>query len=286
MHNLEIDQLSVALHRTVRVKDDENTSNLPPSLGNFEVYRVADFKGKCPESWEEDGYFIAIHKDEAMWMSFQTIAPVAIMVGAGSVNACNGKTFEPKLEKDAYLVSPPQPWLDGWKSDDGIVYQFVVAEVGDNKTVGEQLVQTKDHSIAISVFRAKHPEKLKSTNLSLTFGSVYGALECCGSECAPQMCCSSLGAEMGVGKGGKINQKIYEDPHGIEEWEEKPAKTVKLYLTNASAFSEITGKECPLPVTADEYNGIWFGLQDKALKEIKSISIFDNLKSAISEKTS
>jgi len=284
MNNLEIDKLSLTLHRTVRVKNDDNCSNLPPSLGNFEVYKVSDFKDKCPENWEEDAYFLAMHSEEAMWMSFQTIEPIAVMIGAGSINALNGKTLDEKLEKDNYLVTPPQPWLDGWKSEDGTVYQFVITEVGENKTIGEQLTQTKDHAIVISVFNAKHPEKLKCDRPITTWGDCEkGDLDysCDEDYFVPMKCCGSLGAEMGVGKGGKINQKIYEDPHGLEEWEEKPTKTVKLYLTNASAFSEITGKEMPLPVKAEDYNGLWYGLEDKTLKEIKSISIFDKLKSAI-----
>lgn len=285
MHNLEIDKLNLTFHRTVRVKNDENISNLPPSLGCIELYKVSDFKDKCPENWDKNAYFIPMYNEEAMWMSFQTIEPLAVVVGAGSVNALNGKNFENKLEKDGYLVTPPQPWLDGWKSEDGAVYQFVVAETGENRTIGEQLNNTKDHAITISVFKAKHPENLKQVqHLTTTFeSSAYGNLDysCDEDYWVPMQCCCSLGAEMGVGKGGKINQKIYDDPHGIEEWEESPAQTVKVYLTNAAAFVEITGKELPLPVKSEDYNGLWYGVEDKTMKEIKSVSIFDKLKSAI-----
>ena len=285
MHHLESGPLSFNLHRTVRVKVEE-TSNLPPGLGNFEIYKVKDFK--CPETWDKDAYFIAMHSQEAMWISFQTVEPVAVMIGAGSVNAINGKEFKTELEKDSYLVTPPQPWLDGWKGDDGSVYQFVATEVGENKTIGEQLTKTTEHAIIVSVFKAKNPEKLHSSrpqeewyggpeeNCEMVIKSCFSfALKNCSM---PQ---NALSNEMGLGKGGKIIQKIYEDPYGIEEWEEKPIKAIKIYLINASEFSEITGQALPPPITAKNYDGIWYGLKDKQLVDVPGTTIFNNLKSAI-----
>ena len=274
MYSIEIGPLSVNLHRTVRVKAEE-TSNLPPSLGHFEIFKVKDFK--CPESWDKEAYFITMFSQEAMWMSFQAIEPLAIVVGAGSINALNGKSLEDKLEKDSYMVIPPQPWLDGWKGDDGTVYQFIATEVGENKTIGEQLSETKDHSIIISVYKAKNPEKLKITRLPPQWAvSNYCSF---GVECAAGT--ANLVNEMGLGKGGKIIQKIYDDPHGLEEWEEKPVKTIKVYLINASEFSEITGQILPKPADADKYNGKWYELCDEKLKDVPGTKIFDNLKSTI-----
>jgi hypothetical protein len=218
-----------------------------------------------------------------MWISFQTIEPVAVMVGAGSINALDGKPFGEKLEKDNYLVTPPQPWLDGWKTEDGSVYQFVATETGENKTIGEQLAQTKDHALTFSVYEPKNPEKLRcNTRRAFGFG---GGLECCSMmQCAAGSCdyeTDSLVNEMGLGKGGKIIQKIYDDPHGIEEWKESPTKTMKVYLINASEFSEITGKEMSKPVAEEEYKGIWYGLEDQHLKDVKGNKVFDELKDAI-----
>jgi hypothetical protein len=227
-----------------------------------------------------------MRSEEAMWINFQTPEPIAIMVGAGSINAINGKNFETKLEKDNYMVSPPQPWLDGWKGDDGSVYQFIATEVGENITVGEQLAQTKEHAIVISVFEAKNPEKLKSVNRPSEY---YGTAEY-GVCCYAANCCSfksqensarNLTNEMGLGKGGKISQKIYEDPHGLEEWKEKPVETIRVYLINASEFSEITGEQLSMPVKSEEYNGVWFGLDDEKKKDVSGTTIFDKLKSAI-----
>ena len=281
--------LTFNLHRTVRVKVEE-TSNLPPSLGNFVIHKVKDFK--CPETWDKDAYFIAMHSQEAMWISFQTVEPVAIMIRAGNINAINGKEFKIELEKNGYLVTPPQPWLDGWKGDDGSVYQFVATEVRENKTVGEQLIETKEHAIIISAFKAKNPEKLHSSRPHEEwFGGskedYWMPIKCCAfgeSSCnMPQYALgnANLCNEMGLGKGGKIIQKIYEDPHGIEEWEEKPIKTIKIYLINASEFGEITGQALPEPVTSESYDGIWYGLKDKQIKDVPGTTVFDKLKSAI-----
>ena len=280
MHTIQVGPLSLSLQRTVRVSNNNEASNLPPSLGVFEVYKVSEFAESCPKSWDREGYFIAMHSQEAMWMSFQNCEPVAIMIGAVAINAVNGNKYETKLEQGGYLVAPPQPWLDGWKGDDGTVYQFIATEVGENKTVGEQLSETKEHAILVSTFIAKNPEKLQSSRIRQTWGNsefgecYYESIGCCKALC-------SFGTEMGLGKGGKIKQKIYEDPHGIEEWVDKPEKTVKIYLINASEFAEITGQILPPPVTAEQYNGIWFGLEDEALKSVPGNPIFDKLKSAI-----
>lgn len=279
MYNLEIGPLHVNLHRTVKVRDNNESSNLPPSLGTFEIYKVSDYLDKCPKTWSKDDCFIAMHSEEAMWISLQTCEPVAIVVGAGSINAINGNPITEKLEKDGYLVSPPQPWLDGWKGDDGTVYQFIATEVGENKTIGEQLAQTKDHAILISVFKARNPEKLKPY---LTPGEAWGDSEAGDLEFEAFGGCCSFGTEMGLGKGGKIKQKIYEDPHGIEEWLEAPVKIVKVYLINASEFAEITGQLMPpSPVMAEQYTGIWFGLKDKQMPDVPGTTVFDKLKNVI-----
>src|SRR5438309_10603880 len=164
-HGLTIGPLHVRFHRTVRVAEGRRPANLPPSLGYLPLYRVSDYPGKCPDAWESGGVFVPLHDREATWLSFTTQEPVALLVGAGGINALTGKPLGTKLEADGYLVTPPQPWLDGFKSPNGTVYQFVAAayEGGKGVTVGEQLLGDKIVSggLGLAVFRAKDPSSIK-----------------------------------------------------------------------------------------------------------------------------
>ena len=334
MKQLDVGPLRITLHRTVRVALGE-TSNLPPNLGELPIYKVSDYRENCPPQWEDNAVFVAMHDKEALWMSFsrkpkngsyryEPDAPLAVLVGAGGINALNGEKLGTVLAKDNYLVAPPQPWLDGWKDQDGTVYQFVTTEYqkGEGLTVGEQIMKTecKTGGIGIAVFEAKEPEKLAPKHRPGQYAGGQSMksysghnLECCvgsddGDTCtdfdpgeeynsgAIQLC--SLGgsersrksrkaAEMGVGKGGKINQKIYPDPHGLEVWKEQPEAAVAVYLVNAEQFSDITGLSMPpMPRSVEEYHGLWYGLKDKDHADVAGTDAFTGLKSAFSGDTS
>jgi len=88
-------------------------------------------------------------------------------------------------------------------------------------------------------------------------------------------------SEMGIGKGGKIIQKIYEDPYGIDVWKVKPTTTLAVYLVNAEMFAEITGIQTPVPVGYEIYDGPWFGMNDKQEKDVAGSEKFTGLKSAV-----
>lgn len=305
---MRIGNMEVVFHRTVRVPDGRRPSNLPPSLGRMDLYPVAKYAKRCPENWEKDAYFLALHETEAMWMSFRPLSdPIAMLVGAGGINALTGEKLGITLEKDNYLVAPPQPWLDGWKDRDGTVYQFVATayKKGKGITVAEQLMgeESKTGAIGIAFFDPKDPSKLKGKSTpsegytqSLTDGnfkweaSGFTALF---KDVAPTASVSksriTLGAarlrtafdEMGIGRGGKIIQKIYPDPHGLEVWEHSPWATLACYLVNAEVFEEITGEKIPKPVSSENYAGPWFGLNDKGEGDIAGTNKFTGLKSAV-----
>jgi hypothetical protein len=301
--------LEVTFHRTVRVPDGRKPSNLPPSLGRMEVFRVKDYADKCPSTWEAEACFVALHDTEALWMSFSTKHPVALLIGAGGINALTGDKLGTTLAKDNYLVTPPQPWLDGWKDQDGTVYQFVATpyQKGKGISVAEQLLgeESKTGAIGIALFEPTDPSKLKSKILphegwasdldSDEFNYPMGANLSYGSHSliatshlAPSASLvkrsgargQSMG-EMGVGRGGKIIQKVYSDPHGLEVWQEKPAATFAMYLVNAEAFEEITGKKVPKPATSETYTGPWFGMKDKDEADVAGTGAFTGLKSAV-----
>jgi hypothetical protein len=306
MNSLQLGPLTVNFHRTVRV-DPDKTSNLPPSLGHFEIYKVADFKDNCPANWEPEGYFLAMHDKEAMWLSFHSQEPCALLVGAGGINAVTGKKLGLDLEQDGYLVTPPQPWLDGWKGDDGSVFQFITTEYkgGDGLTVGEQIMgeDCKTGGIGLAVRTAKDREALQKKmypeevygGSDITAMDFDSGLECL-SFAAPtgisgqsvNKCLSSVSriacAEVGVGKGGKITQKIYPDPYGIEVWSEKPDATMAIYLIDGVSFTQITGQPMPpLPRGVEDYQGKWYGLKDKKEKDVPGTDKFTGLKTVFEQ---
>ena len=307
---MRIGTLEVVFHRTVRVADGRVPSNLPPSLGTMKVYKVADYKDRCPKAWDEGAFFVALHDTEALWISFRSsVLPIALLVGAGGINALTGEKLGTKLEKDNYLVTPPQPWLDGWKSDDGCVYQFVATpyKKGDGVTVAEQLIGTesKTGAIGLAVFDPKDIRALKSVSkpvegygdsptdddftwsgpqLSKSYTDMVAEPDeaCPISYAKPKHTAQAVGvelAEMGIGKGGRIHQKIYPDPFGIEVWQDAPVAAVAIYIVNAKAFEEITGEKIPQPVGHEKYKGIWFGLKDHDLSGVAGTSKFGWLKS-------
>ena len=300
---MKIDSLEVNFHRTVRVQDGRVPSSLPPSLGRMVIHPVSQYRKQCPKSWSDDSCFVALHDVEAMWMSFHPQAgPCAVLVGAGGVNALTGKKLGTVLQQDNYLVCPPQPWLDGWKDKDGTVYQFVATphKKGKGKTVAEQLIGTESQTgaIGISVFAPKDRNALKSqefpqqtwagspwSNTALLGESTVMCTSVSPSKSeAKNLLRSNVGAsasfsEMGVGKGGKIIQKIYPDPYGLEVWQPKPSAVFVVYLVDAKTAAAITGEPIAPPVGYENYKGVWFGLEDKTLKDVAGSDKFSGLKS-------
>jgi hypothetical protein len=307
---MKVGSLEVQLHRTVRVPEGRQPANLPPHLGYFETFKVADYRDRCPEGWETEGVFIPVQKQEALWLSFRPTNPVAVLIGAGTINAVTGKELQPELEKDGYLVCPPQPWLDGWKSPNGTVYQFVATEYqgGEGLTVGEQILgaECKGGGIGIAVFEPTDPARLKNVATPFEkFGGMYdevgmmspskginyqpaghlfsGSVVLDSALSAEVKTRGAILPEMGLGKGGEIVQKVYPDPHGLEVWNPKPTATSAIYLISAEQFAEITGKPLPEVVSSENYGGNWFGLADKEQADVAGSSAFVGLKSVFAE---
>jgi hypothetical protein len=281
----------------------------------MKAYKVADYKGRCPKEWDEGAVFVALHDTEALWISFRHNGiPVAVLVGAGGINALTGEKLGTRLEKNNYIVTPPQPWLDGWKSDDGCVYQFVATpyKKGEGITVAEQLIgaESKTGAIGLAVFEPKDVRTLRPVSKPIEgYGgspmdndftwvapSVHKSVSDAQIACNASSPLSSMDmraqrgptgqsigqdfGEMGIGKGGRIHQKIYPDPYGIEVWQDAPVAAVAVYVVNAKAFEEITGEKIPLPVGHEAYQGLWYGLKDQDQADVTGTTKFTGLKSA------
>ena len=146
----------VTFHRTLRLPEDGRTHQLPPSLGEFPLRKIQDYREKVPPAWREHGgLFLPMWQREAMWLSFGAPSnrPIALKVAAGKVNAVSGEPWSETLAppttkagapRQDYLVCPPQPWLDGFNSGEGKIRQFVAMPLGGGYTVEAQATGKED----------------------------------------------------------------------------------------------------------------------------------------------
>lgn len=294
----------VTFHRTLRIPDDGKDYPLPPSMGAFPVRRVLAYRDHVPAEWvKTSGVFLPMYQREAMWMSFAARhwRPNAVKVAAGKVNAVSGKPWDQSLHPPArsgwlgkpaqdYLTCPPQPWLDGFNTAAGAVRQFVAMPLGMGYTVEGQVTGEEKHGgVQLIVYEPKpgrfpdrppppprDPEGL--------FGDFFGG----GGYAGPAAPKASryrvrAGAAMGLAGGGKIEQKIYPDPHGVETWDEGNTGRVFVHIVNSEMWREITGEAPPpSPVSAATYTqyGLpWFKLYDEGLGDLPAAGPLAGVKS-------
>lgn len=278
------DGFSVVFERTLRIPDDGNTYPLPPGLGAFPILKVADYADKLPDDWKtHGGVFIPMYQREAMWLRFNARhwKPNAAKIAIGKVNAVSGKTWDQSLKKEEkdYLVCPPQPWIDGINAGEDMIRQFVAMPLGMGYTVEAQVTGKEEFGgIQIIVYEPKpgkfpdEPPYRRAVARSVTFSS---------ASPLPSMYVG--GTEMGLGAGGKMQQKIYPDPHGIDTWDQDNYGRVYVHIVNSLMFREITGKEPPTtPVTAKTYEQHklpWFDLYDDHMGDLEAPETLQNVKS-------
>jgi hypothetical protein len=259
----------IAFQRTLRIPDDGREYPLPPGMGKFPVVPVDRFADRVPEDWRRHGgVFIPMHQREALWIDFTGSShdvPTAVKVGIGKVNALTGEAWTDRLQagarelKQDYLVVPKQPWLDGINVGNGRIRQFVAVPLGSDYTVEGQVTGEETWGgIQILVVPAKPrpPVEPVRSGASLLFRRER-------ARPAPD---SAAGAEMGLGAGGVMRQRIYADPYGLDSWDQDNARRLFVHIANAEMFTEITGvAPPPTPVTAKSYTDAglpWFDLYD------------------------
>lgn len=261
--------LQVGFERTLRLPDDGKTYPLPPDLGALPMRRVADYAGLVPAAWRDGGgpddVLLPLHEREALFLVFAGTPgrPCAVKVGVGGVDAVSGQPWNHRLQAapQDYLVCPPQPWLDGINAGAGMVRQFVAVPLGRGQTVEAQLTGREvQGGIQILVWEAR-PGRFADPPVDPAAEQSFAA-ESCGLEgvAVPP------GAVMGLGAGGRMHQRIYPDPYGIETWEPSPAASLRVYLLCARDWAALTGAEPPpTPVSAALYTAYglpWFALAD------------------------
>ena len=275
------DRFSLTFQRTLRIPDDGNEYPLPPGLGSFPLYPVRDFRDRVPAHWDtEKGYILPMHQREAMWIDFDAAywKPNAVKVGVGLVNAVSGTEWNPGLgdAPQDYLVVPDQPWLDGIKSGEGTIRQFIAVPLGTGYTVEAQVTGTEsDGALRIAVFEPKpghFPERPPEPGRD-TF-----------SRKAPALAQSLEDGGMGLGAGGTMRQKVYEDAYGVTTWSVEQKQEVVIYIVNSEQFQSLTGIPLPpSPIDAATYTSYgfpWFDLYDEHKKDLRASDPLKKVKSA------
>lgn len=259
----------VTLHRTLRVPDDGSKHRLPPSLGAFPISHVEDHAAKLPASWaKRGGVFLPMHTAEALWLSFNSLYPMAIKVAAGKINAVTGEPWSPELRgkgvsaadgKQDYLAIPQQPWLDGFCTESGVVKQFVAMPLGHGYTVEEQLTAMSDNGgLQLLVCPIKRQfYKPQPRSLAVCEAVAYSA---------------GYSPEMGLGAGGSITQAIAEDDYEVQHYEQSAPVRCFVHLLTAEVYPMVTGRPAPTqPPSVDDYNraGLpWFDWYDPSSKAL------------------
>lgn len=258
----------LSFQRTLRIPDDGRTYPLPPGLGHFPIHRVEDFADRVPTTWRErGGFFLPMYQREAMWLCFECSwwRAVAVQVGVGNINAISGKRWRKRLarRRQNYLVCPDQPWLDGINAGNDFIRQFVAMPLGQGYTVEGQLTgEEKWGGLQIRLVEPK-PGKFPDQPPQRAFrgDAVFSVAD-------SAVCC-----DMGLAAGGRMRQKIYPDPHGIDTWDEDNATSVFVHIANSETYREITGLvPPPTPVSAQLYTSYglpWFDLYDDHLGDLE-----------------
>jgi hypothetical protein len=277
------ERFAVSFQRTLRVPDDGSTYPLPPGLGSFPVHRVEDYAERVPEAWRKHGgVFIPMYQREALWLVFSGAdwKPNAVKVAVGKINAISGGAWNPALRDDPqdYIVCPDQPWLDGINAGEGFVRQFVATPLGAGYTVEGQLTGKETFGgIQILVYEPKPGRFPDAPPPPPEF------------EADLPIDAEALQPEaMGIAAGGKLKQKIYPDPYGVDTWDPANRGSVFVHILNTEQYRDVTGLEPPAtPVSAQLYTAFglpWFDLYDEgegdvrapeALADVKSIGEID-----------
>lgn len=129
--SINVGNLPITFHRTLRIPDDGKSYPLPPSLGKFHLSKGVGCEIDLP-----------MYQREALWINFSAHAKYAVKIGVGSVNILTGQPWTEGLSQNPqnYFPVPSQPWVDGIKvSGIDMVRQFVSMPIDSGATIEEQL---------------------------------------------------------------------------------------------------------------------------------------------------
>jgi hypothetical protein len=249
---------------------------------------VDDYADQAPESWvEHGGVMLPMYQSEALWIYFDdhyiaehdTSYPFAVKIGAGKINAITGDSWSEDLEGSPqnYLVTPEQPWLDGYCVERGFTRQFVAMPLGSGYAAEEQLtgegkyggLQIVVYPMKRQIFERRFPKnRIKVDMLELDIPTFIRPLP-----------------DMGLAPGGRMRQEIYADPFDLNDWDLTTHSRCFIHITNSLVWRALTGEMPPtVPFTAKEYNDAglpWFEYFDDNNYSLPGSDKLSTLKSVV-----
>lgn len=310
--------LEVTFRRTLRIPDDGRTYDLPPNLGTFPVRAVDDLiERSCPHEWRRrGGVALPMGSAEACWIRFHSPFdyPFAVKVAAGKINALTGAQWSEELDFEAgdYMEVPGQPWLDGFCVGNDVVRQFVAMPLGAGYTAEEQITGTASHGGIQILARpmehdawrarlraaqaeerarllAQHQADLAKLDEQHAAGWLRRHTKSSpyrGGPMRRSMVPGWEGANMGLGAGGLMRQKVRKPEGPPELWDSVRSARCFVHLAPASAWRALTGKAPPGKVgTALSYMKLgfpWFRHVDPTGRGRGGSPILAGLKSVLS----
>ncbi len=237
---------SIHFQRTLRIPDDGKDYSLPPGLGRFPLRHLDDYARRLPGEWlRRGGVIMPMHQAEAMWICFGSRRwrgegyPFAVKIATGKVCAVTGDKWVNHLNSGPqdYVVLPEQPWLDGYCVEKGVIRQFVAMPLGEGYSVEEQISGAAAHGgvqIVVYPMKAERHEELKKSRLE-----EQARLE-------DRHAVYSLSEEsMGLAPGGRMKQDIYDDPFGLDTWDQGHASRCFVTIANSAQWMAMTGERPP-----------------------------------------
>ena len=238
----------MAFQRTLRIPDDGKDYPLPPGLGNFPLRHLDDYARQLPRDWlMRGGVIMPMHQAEAMWINFRGDYPCAVKVATGKVCAVTGDEWMNHLNGNPqdYMVIPEQPWLDGYCVEKGVIRQFVAMPLGEGYSVEEQITGAAEHGgvqIAVYPMKKERYEQMREEQIELQAQRLTENYD------------MALPGPMGLAPGGRMKQEIYDDPYGLDAWDQRHSSRCFVTIANSTVWTATTGEAPPTePPTAVEY---------------------------------
>ena len=289
-------RLTINFQRTLRIPDDDRDYPLPPGLGRFSLEHVDDHADKVSDEWNKrGGVMLPMYQAEALWLNFSTSDvdnrasyPFAIKVATGKINAVSGQDWRKGLnmEPQDYMVSPRQPWLDGYCVEKGLIRQFVAMPLGQGYTVEEQITGEAEHGgLQVLVYPMKRKvfeqrfQKREPIEIKSMVAAPVACVPCMAMPAAAPV------LDMGLAPGGRMKQEIYDDPYDPEDWDLENSSRCFVHLANSEFWLKITGFPPPhKPPTAKDYSysGLpWFDYYSEDTTAVKGSKILNKVKSVL-----